>query len=753
MATPLIEVIESCEQDIATYRDDLKDIIAEAEADGVVDEEEQKEIVTFETSIADLERFVQEKRAEFEKNKAEWEALASDVSELLADFQTLTDWGAPNLSTVDSAISEMDQNAANQFYRDAILSYENARASIDPMTEEYNKQSAAKLSYDEDRASAGDRAAACQSSEAMDRDIQSRLDQVDADFQSCDILAEQLDYVTALSSLQSTIDEISNIESLLEANAKAKERVLNLWGVLMTKRSDVLGQLQDHRDLLDDFLEEFGHREATFNALVNDSYFDQAEDWIAETEEGFASHLEMLAVREEAERAEQEKREADEALLAQDRDALASELSATAPKETLWKLYEWQSGDSFIKLAKDSGLSDPEALLGFPNNQKLANHYRAEDDLPPGTLVCVVDASIEVFTLELNGQTYVLTKGNLDEVLASNQRLMVDAASNYRAALDKLTKNHTLAYDARHLAGWVSKLMTGWANVQPASERDAAEAAVKKLESCASQNSREGFVDAIKEAARLCDVYHKALIKWLAEMQADLADTMWWVDSADVVATATATTLIITISAPASLPMLALYSFIAAAEISTLKSVTKNATIERYDLDIQMVSPTEIVGNAAKAGGKAAFAAFILGGTFKLLQNTLLKNVSLGTPTDYVPFQRYIDAVFKKLSETGAPIPEAYKRRLVEVCWKTFIYRLSAGTLKGIVQPKIEVWYAGNEEAAVNNEPETSAVQIGNAMVTDAFMEEVCAALVREHGDEMETFIKAEYEKLEQDGE
>jgi len=623
MATPLIEVIESCEQDIETFRADLEVIIAEADEDGVRDDEEAAEIKNFEDSIAELTLFTEEKRAEFETNKAEWDSLSSNLADLLGDFQTLTDWGDPNLQLLDQRITEMDRNADSLFFRDAISSFEAAQTIIDPLMEEYNKQSAAKLTFDEELASAEQRVAQFRQSDSLNQDITARIDQLETDLVSCEVLTENLDYVTALSTLPGTVEEISRVETMIAELGETKDRVQAAFGALIVKRQDALNELVPHQGLMDEFLEDFLQGERTYEALMNDSYFAQAELLITQMEQSISATLARIPALVAA----QEKQEADEALLEKERDQLASDLSASAPQGTLWKLYEWKDGDSFEKLASDSEVKDASVLLGYPNNKKLSDYYQSNNELPAGTLVCVVDPAVKIFKMNVEGEDIFITEDALSGYVAEHSKLMQTLATNLNTLFLNLEKNNTSAYEARHMFGWVTQYMSGWDANEPAAEREKARASIKSLQGDFSADKADQFATLVLTAAADCQAYKAALQSWLAEMQTELKATMESLAFYEHIATTCAIVAAVTIAAPASVPMAALYAGCAAAGISVFSDSTKAVGAALTGSE-SPVSISDVATNAITAGLKTGISAAIFGGIFSKLGPALASRIS-----------------------------------------------------------------------------------------------------------------------------
>ena len=753
MATPIIEVIEDCEQDIKTFRSELEVIIAEADEDGVRDEEETKEIKDFEDSIAELEEFVTEKRAELEKNKAEWEGLSSKVSELMADFQTLTDWGEPALQPLDQRIIEMDKNADSMFFRDAINSFEAAQTILDPLMEAYNKQSAAKLTYDEELKAAKQRVDACHQSELLAPDIIARIDQLETDFVSCEVLTEDLDYVTALSTMPGMVEEISLVEGMIEGIGETEERLQVACGEMLKKRQDALNELEPHQEFMLAFLDEVTQAEKTVDALLNDKDFEQAELQIAQTEQFIAESLERIPALE----AEVEKREADEALLAKERDQLASELSASRPEVTLWKLYEWREGDSFEKLSSDCGAKNASILLGYPNNKKLSEYYQSNNELPVGTLVCVIDPTVKIFKMIVEGEKIFLTEDALAGYVAEHSKLTKTIAANLYALFINLETNNTTASDARNSFGWLTQYMTGWDVDEPVMERDKARASTKALLGSFDANNADQFASLVVTAAADCQAYRAALKDWLAEMQTELKATMDSLAFYEGVAKTCVIVGVLTIAVPASIPAAALYAGCTAAGLSVFSDTIKVVAAAGLGAE-SPVSLTDVATNAISAGLNAAVSTAIFGGIFSKLGPAIATRISSisvvetqagrlfqstlwsGKIVRLVPGTIHID----ELAALVAPaVVQAYLKLFGRIAWG------SAGGLKGVVETGATKFMDDNPDALNAPNEDVLATTIANEILDDATINEIFDVILQEHATEFEDILAEELRGLD----
>lgn len=753
MATPLIEEIESCKADIARFENELVEIIKDADADGIRDDEEKEEIKRFEDSIAHLKQFVVDKDAEFKRNEAEWNGLSSAISELMANFQTLTDWGTPNLATVDGLITQMDTHAGSRFYRDAINTYQSAQDTIDPLMEEYNKQSAAKLDYDEAMDAAWDRVKACRASDTISRDITARLDQVETDFQSCDIMAERLDYVGALSALQPTLDEITNIDGMIEEVGKEIERLNARYAEMLTKRSEAFGKMADRTDMVQALDEKTRQAEATFKVLINDRYFEQADRLIIQTEVEIAAALKQLEAVEAAEAARAEKEATDQTLQDKDRDPLAAELSASAPDGTLWKLYEWQEGDSFDGLAKTSKLDTADKISGHPNNKKASDYYRINNELPAGTLVAVLDPTVEVYELQVADEKHYLTKSDLDCIGVSDMQLMNAIAFSLNSTLNTLRDAHDQINEARD--GWAGYLFlsNNAINGEPKTQRTKAQAHEGALLTFSMLDDSKAFADAMIIASKDISAWQDGLVTWLDMLQSSInwkLSVLWVLD---VAAKTTATTLMVTFLAPAAvvgIPYAALINIgttgaAGAATGATVSLMSEVGRLAASAVDDIVKPPTayEVFTSMATGAMKGGVAAGFTSWFMQKPSQAIFTRLGTWKPPSYFwsSFEAggRINAAIAKLALKAGVTPPPVTT-FVEVPMKVIHARLTMGAIKGFMLEPGWKWLKENVNSLFDKE-ETAAIEI---MVHGIATDEACEAIMLDVISENQT----EFERL-----
>lgn len=773
MPTPLIEVIESCEQDIERFRSELQVIITEADEDGVRDDEETAEIESFETTIADLEQYVQEKRTEFENNHAEWDGLSSEVSELLADFQTLTDWGEPDLQVVDQQITQMDEAAGNMFYRDAIDTFQLAQTNIAPLMDEYNAQSAAKLSYEEKLTSAKERIAECRNSDALVTDLEAILDQVETDFASIEAFAAERDFVTALSSLERPLDEISRVETGIADNKRTQEIIEGAFGDLGQKYVEVRDAVSPYEDLLDQVTTDFQTSMEQFNALMESRDFDQAELVLQQAQTSLEIAQQEIPTREAAAQAEQERLAEQEALLAAERDQLAAELSASPPKGVLWKLYEWKDGDSFDKLASDSGVQNAEVLLGFPNNKKAGDHYKSNNELPAGTLVCVIDPTVKIFKMEVEGELYYLTEDVLAMYAAENSRLLSSVKTNLNTLFMNLEKANKTAYDARHMAGWLTRYMTGWDAAEPASEREKARASVRALDGSFGPENADQFGSLVVTAAADCQAYRAALKTWIAEMQGELKASMETLEFYDKVAKTCAVVAIVTVASPASISVGTLYTFgsVGSAAITaggasaglslftdSIKVVGSAATGQEIPL-----TGSEMLANAITAGLTTGVSAAAFGGLFKLIGPAIASRIAttsvvetqvvrlLFSPYWYDKMCKLFPSIAALTPNGTATLQKVIATSFVEPFLK-LIGRIGWGesvALRGYIADYVVSYIESNPDVLESPSEEAAATTISNEVLDDATINGMFDLIFQENEAEIESIMAEQLQGLD----
>ena len=759
MTAPLIEVIESCKADIARFQDELKEIIAEADEDGIRDDDEKKEIENFEASIADLTQFVEEKEAEFKRNESEWNALSSDVSVLMSDFLALQEWGTPGLAAIDQQISTMDENANQRFYRDAIDTYKAVCTAMDPLVEEYNRQSAAKLDYDEAMDDAWRRVEACRQAEVTSPDIASRLDQIETDFDSCSIMAEQLNYEGALSALQPTIDEIGRVEGMIEEQAATKKRLDRAFADMLTKRTDAFEQLDPFTEVRNQLLDDCVAAEATFNALMNDNYFEQAELHLQQMEETIAAAVARIPTLQ----AEQEALEADQALMDKERDQLAAQLSATAPEGTFWRLHEWQEGDSFDDLASTCQVKGADILLGHPNNSNASDYYNSNGELPAGTLVCVVDPSVEVYKITINGQEHYLTKPELDRIGAGNTQMMNAIALSLKSTICVLRDAHDRTFEARN--SWAGTIfLQGFGDQEPRGARNKAEAHEDALTTFSLLDQSQAFADAVTAASTDVTAWHDALKNWLDQLLAAVEwrmDVLWW---ADVAAKTTATALGVTVMLPIMFTgagaSAAIYTVgqtasagaATGALLSVYTDTVKFATAKTAGLE-NAPTFTDVVYNAAFGAAVGGVTAGCTAFFMKSAGPEFLK--SLGNYSDFSRHASEIVAtspgatrVANEMARRAAQVGlDRVPTVVTDVAMKTLLARFTVGSLKNLLlQDFFKALKAWGSDV-LGMEEQAAMTIIVDRFLTDEVCVTICVAVIAENEAEFEAIVMEEFEK------
>ena len=777
MATPLIEVIASCEQDIATYRQELEVIIAEADADGIRDEDEKQEIEHFETSIIELEKFVKEKRVEFEKNKAEWEGLSAKTSELAADYQTLLDWGETDLAVLDEKIGTMFAHEKNQFFRDAISAYETAQELMDPLIEAYQRQSAAMRDYDKERPVAEQRIRENRDAEAADGDIVAQLDQLQADLASAHAMTADLNFAGALEALRTTVGKIELVEKSIDDNAKMAALVQGAYVDLVARYNAARETVAPYQDLLDQLVQDFNDAAKTFGDLVADKKLGEAEALIQQIGIGIDSTLSQVPARQAAAEAEQRKAEEEEALLRAERAELATQLSAASPPGTLWKLYDWKNGDTFEKLASESEVKDASVIMGHPNNKKAADYFQKENELPIGTLVCVLDPTVKIYRVQVEGQEIYLTDTSLAAFTADNAKLMAAISAHLDGWFINLEKNNKLAYDARHMAGWITRYMTGWDLVEPAQEREAARKSVAAIQGRFPPEKAEQFTTLALQAFKDCETYKAALLKWLAEMQVELTGSMESLEFWDKTLKTVAVVCIVTIAAPASIPGAVLYNVGtaaltaggAAASLSLFSDATTVVTAKAIGVETN-ITFGDALARSIKAGVIAGGSALIFGGIFYKIgpaiasriattsvvesqaARLLLQPVWSSRVVDMVKFNATAQAFIEKAGGTVsvaklAPyvtpvIVEGYLKLFGRIAWGESV------ALRGYIAKGVTDFINGSPEVLEAPTEEAAAENIANGVLDQQTIDGIFDVIVKEHEVELEKILAEDIKKM-----
>ena len=112
--TSNIEAIREAEAQIPIYLEEIKRLREEALADdGVVDEQEQKEIDRVEIRLVDAEKFIAERRAIWEQNKSAYEALLARVEPGLQEVREWTNADVAKDKQTILDIADAMQNAAS----------------------------------------------------------------------------------------------------------------------------------------------------------------------------------------------------------------------------------------------------------------------------------------------------------------------------------------------------------------------------------------------------------------------------------------------------------------------------------------------------------------------------------------------------------------------------------------------------------------------------------------------------------------
>lgn len=325
MTNPLLEVIERCESTIANNEKEIKRLKKKAEDhDGDLTEADPEwdQIDTIRKRTETLEQQAGEKRREFEANKAEWEGLSGDVSDLVAKLQTLKDWGEPGAAAIDSTLATMRSSVDEDCYRAAINSFGDAKSSITPLMEEYERQSAAKETYDQEYEGVEQRLEQFREEEVYSDITTSGLPQIETNLDSASAPTDQRNYVEALELLRLGNPEIARLEAeftrLNEAKTATEENLETLEARMsamdpgdMSYSTDARTQaMQDVQSRFDTVRENVNtvqnliatceFTDAQSNIDTNDYELDAIETTIQQAEADEKAELERIEAEREA---------------------------------------------------------------------------------------------------------------------------------------------------------------------------------------------------------------------------------------------------------------------------------------------------------------------------------------------------------------------------------------------------------------------------------------------------------------------
>lgn len=144
-----IEQITAAETQIDTMVQNERSMRAEAMADGTIDSTEQASLDRIKGKIDQLRDAVQKLRTEWEENKRIWESRAGDFGQLNGQLDELRAWEHIDYSALESGIDEVAAAEAEQDFAGATALLDSAIASMDPVYQEYQRQSAAKDQYEQ----------------------------------------------------------------------------------------------------------------------------------------------------------------------------------------------------------------------------------------------------------------------------------------------------------------------------------------------------------------------------------------------------------------------------------------------------------------------------------------------------------------------------------------------------------------------------------------------------------------------------
>lgn len=183
--------------------------------DGVIDDTERDALERVKGKIDQLKEIVARIRAEVEENQRIWESHAGDWTLAQNRLQELQNFRHPDAGAMAETQDTVHQAVTDQRWADATTAFEQVEYNMGPTWEDYERQVAARDTYDPMRVDFDTRMTDVAAAEPQTQEIVQRQNAIRGNVPAIDAAAGVPDYVQTLELMQVSVTELEALEAEL----------------------------------------------------------------------------------------------------------------------------------------------------------------------------------------------------------------------------------------------------------------------------------------------------------------------------------------------------------------------------------------------------------------------------------------------------------------------------------------------------------------------------------------------------------
>ncbi len=187
----------------------------------------------------------------------------------------------------------------------------------------------------------------------------------------------------------------------------------------------------------------------------------------------------------------------------------------------MWMKYKVKKDITLPDLLKRFRNKDIDVILQHPKNQAAVKAYKARQPIPKGTVVWLLDPGVTVYiTTHPNGRKEVLSQKEWKASVAKAHKAMDMALRTYKSMFETMVYRHDLqnkVIDEFPIVSFFTSNWVGSKGDEPVTQKKAAAAAVKKLQSVVKARDYSKFEAAARDADRKVRAYGKGIDEWVAQ--------------------------------------------------------------------------------------------------------------------------------------------------------------------------------------------------------------------------------------------
>ncbi len=229
---PILEKIETADKKLVQFKKLAKQVFDEANADGLIDADEKKEIALVAGQIKAVQDVIQRLKDEFARNMAEWNGHSNDHANLQDQITKLREWGHPEVAPIEAAAGDINDAVLEQYWKEATAQLLACMDEIKPLYDDYLLEYAAREKFLPEWEAFGPRYDAATETTFQTPTLNPAISELALYYGNAERAAEELKYVAALEELANGQKALATVESEIEKLTAQKTETDSLYAEL-----------------------------------------------------------------------------------------------------------------------------------------------------------------------------------------------------------------------------------------------------------------------------------------------------------------------------------------------------------------------------------------------------------------------------------------------------------------------------------------------------------------------------------------